>query len=1076
MFFLNFYSLASIIAFLFMGIIAIFLVSVKNKSLSTLHLMIAYMCMTVFQAAYLFTAIYYDSFAAFHRWVTVLIVFLALLHMTQFFLRYPANFNKKLANIYLMVQYGLAFVLTIIFIVHTYTAQRVYHFDGHYWDFDAEAVSRLIAVFIVLYYVIFVSTSLVRFFYMKGKERKALLYTTLVLALTIIVPVVANVLSRDGRLDRGTYQTMFVLLSVLGFFGALIIYINNTKERTTFMVKIIGITLVTFLVLFQWLTYLFLGEKNISYDRIHHEIAWDGVAGKWHPDMLYFASINMPISTATSADQSTSVSKPISIEIKSKNAIEKNKHDHVNLKRYLPEIQNSYMVQALEKIPNELSAAFFQKRAIALVKNSPESFAGFRNVLLKKMSEHKDIAQQIPMNQKKYYRQIINEINNELFVHFNKIKNFPVENFKPRLRKYLAKMKTPLLRDFQTLLMAKLQDPAYKQNQKLLRQQVLSLVTPAWNPESRRYRTYKKNGKELHYISFLRFNIEKQYAYEAGFSYLKYRQEIHLYTLPLFYILLGILAIILFLFPLFFRGSLLSPLSRLLQGVNHINEGHLKVYVKPHVQDEIGYLSNTFNIMARTIRETSRKLRDYAQNLEDKVERRTNELQKSLAEVNALKMQQDGDYFLTSLLIKPLGTNEAQSALVNIDFYVRQKKEFHFRQWNTEIGGDICIANKIQLRGKEFVVFLNGDAMGKSIQGAGGALVLGVVFRAQISRTQIVRQEQNRYPEQWLKDAFVELQKVFESFDGSMLISVAMGLIDEKTGLMYYMNAEHPWTVLYRQGRATFIEDELMLHKIGTTGLGGNLTIRTFQLQPGDVIIAGSDGRDDFVLYEDNKGKRVINEDETLFLDRVKEGGGDLSRIVQSIEKQGSLTDDLSLLRLGYLESNQGTDHPGQMGSQDQMDDTFMGHFERGHRLLEEEGQLENALTELREAYAIFGAYPELLRDLSRAYLKKKDYRNAASFCDAYIVLRPDDVRFIYYASISFKKIRQLERAVDLGERVRLRHPNLVHNLLNLGDCYRLLGNKDRAQMMLELALEQNPSEPSALELQNALRMSSNND
>lgn len=53
---------------------------------------------------------------------------------------------------------------------------------------------------------------------------------------------------------------------------------------------------------------------------------------------------------------------------------------------------------------------------------------------------------------------------------------------------------------------------------------------------------------------------------------------------------------------------------------------------------------------------------------------------------------------------------------------------------------------------------MNGDAMGKSIQGAGGALVLGTVFNTILTRSSISL-HQNKKPEKWLEEAFLELQK-----------------------------------------------------------------------------------------------------------------------------------------------------------------------------------------------------------------------------------------------------------------------------------------------------------------------------
>lgn len=1049
---LNFFSMAALIGVIFMLVIGLFLVSVKDKSASTNHLMLLHFSMVIFFGAYTFAAILYDSIGVYHRWVTVFIVFIALSEGAQFFFRFPENNNRKLANIFLIVQSLLAVAFTLLFIYKTHSAPRIYHFDGHYWDYDAEGVSRLIGVFIFIYYIILNVVGFTRFVRIKSKERWTLLFMLLPFSISMITPIVLNILSRAGQMDRGTYQISFVLFLLLGFFVVVIVYINSTRERTTFMVKIIGITLVTFLVVFQWLTYVFRAEINDAYNRIYQEYTLHAVEGDFHDELAYL--IRYRCTGETDVDN---ILTDQSIEV-----IKKKTDIALPVKKVVPELMNSFVYSQLADLQPELRPTFFRHRISGILQNCPNSFAGYKNLLLDKMSRISS-KESLTSNIKSEMLAYLQEINTKVSVHRKAISSLPKENFKKYLESYIKGMDDPDMLPFQKIIHGLLNDKAKGEQ---LRKKVLFYMTPALAPEERRYRQEEWAEDKLkaqHYVSFVYFEPEKKELYEAGFSYVAYREYIHRGNMPHFWILLFVLFIILFIFPLFFRSGMVLPLRRLLHGVRSIDEGQLKVYVKPKVQDEIGYLSNTFNLMARTIRESSRKLHDYAQNLEEKVEARTNELRQSLEEVNTLKLQQDGDYFLTSLLIKPLGSNEVQSDEINIDFYVRQKKTFQFRQWDTEIGGDICIAHKIPLYGKEFVAFVNGDAMGKSIQGAGGALVLGVVFRAMVSRTQMVKQEQRRYPEQWLKDAFNELQKVFESFDGSMLISVVMGLIDEKTGLMYYMNAEHPWTVLYREDKVAFIEKELMLHKIGTTGLGGNLRIRTFQLKPGDVVIAGSDGRDDIILDEDDYGQRVINEDEKEFLHRVKEGEGDLNQIVAYIDNQGKLSDDLSLLRIGYREQAQA------LGQEEALEAEWLERFRQGSRLLEE-GDYGQAEALLKEVYDHEPNYAPVLRDLARIYLKQRDYEKAAYYCDAYIMKSPHDIRFIYYASMAFKKTRQLERAADLGERVRLRSPHIVENLLNLGDVYRLLGNIPRAQMMLELALEQSPNDPSAIKLQNALR------
>ena len=285
--------------------------------------------------------------------------------------------------------------------------------------------------------------------------------------------------------------------------------------------------------------------------------------------------------------------------------------------------------------------------------------------------------------------------------------------------------------------------------------------------------------------------------------------------------------------------------------------------------------------------------------LEKKVEERTRELQESLVRVQDLKNQQDADYFLTALLLKPLAANTAHSQSIHVEYLIKQKKTFEFRKWKSEIGGDINMASSISLKDKPYVVFVNADAMGKSMQGAGGALVLGAVFQSTIERMRWTRELSDVFPEIWLHTTFLELHRIFESFEGSMLISLVIGLIDESNGLMYYINAGHPSIALLRNGEARFL-DAHILRKLGTPGIHGSLKIHCVQLEPGDVLVMGSDGRDDVILGHNPDGSNIMNENEQLFLEHVTAARGDLQEIFNRVQQTGEIMDDLSLLKIEY--------------------------------------------------------------------------------------------------------------------------------------------------------------------------------
>ncbi len=426
------------------------------------------------------------------------------------------------------------------------------------------------------------------------------------------------------------------------------------------------------------------------------------------------------------------------------------------------------------------------------------------------------------------------------------------------------------------------------------------------------------------------------------------------------------------------------------------------------------------------------------------------ELSEKMAEIQALKVQQDGDYFLTSLLTKPLIADRNKSETVRTQFFIEQKKKFEFRKRQSELGGDICVVDNISLQGKRYVAFANGDAMGKSMQGAGGALVLGVVFQAYLARTNFSAHQQRKAPEIWLRDCYYELQNVFISFDGSMYLSIVMGLIDEATGTMYFLNAEHPGTVLLRGGKAGFLDSDLVLRKLGTPGEEEKVRIRLFELEPGDIVIAGSDGRDDLEIGVKDTN-RIINEDETEFLRRVEESHGALSGIVEGLRKRGKVTDDLSLLRIAYR-----TDEGPRTESSD------AGHYEQSRMAggLIKEGKLEEGLHVLED---LASRYPDVYEDYGyrgRVLYKLKRYKEAAqqmlTYCDHF----PGDTESLYILSQSYKRDAAYDKAAEICERLILRDADHLDYLINLADCYRLVGNYDRARDILGKARTLDPSSP----------------
>lgn len=339
----------------------------------------------------------------------------------------------------------------------------------------------------------------------------------------------------------------------------------------------------------------------------------------------------------------------------------------------------------------------------------------------------------------------------------------------------------------------------------------------------------------------------------------------------------------------------LKPIIRLSDASIQVANKDFNISLSVPSRDEVGILTHNFNLMVKEIKE-------YSEHLEELVKQRTKELQEALINVQNLKNKQDGDYFLTSLLIEPLIKNWNKSKFVTTEVLIKQKKEFVFKDKKREIGGDICITGNLRFLNKNkkierCIFFFNGDAMGKSLQGAGGSLVAGVVINALLSRSAAKDKIQSIPPVQWFKEMAYELQYLFTKFDGSMMVTAATGIINEHTGELIYANFEHPRTILYRNHKATFLEEEgSMNYKFGFPETGSLKVVRTF-LQEGDILILGSDGRDDIILKDTGE----LNRDEALILTIVEESLGRIETIYETLQRIGEFTDDFSLLKVEFL-------------------------------------------------------------------------------------------------------------------------------------------------------------------------------
>ncbi|MDH5717874.1 MAG: SpoIIE family protein phosphatase [Spirochaetia bacterium] len=1026
-FYLNYYSIGALIPFIFTIAIGLFLIRLPEKKESTLFFGKGFFLLGIFNFGYVIAASFYHPFAAYHRWITVATILPLLLYFGQFFFYFRDCVHKKTAKIFYYVKWTISIIVTIVFIIYTFSSEKIFHPYAQHWDFNADEISAIVAIIILIFILGVLVAAVLKMIVLKGKDRWGIFGMAVSFVISSVFPSILNSFSREGLIDRGTYQIIYDVLILFGLSGLIIIFLNLTKEKTTFMVKIVGVSLVIFLVGFQMIMFSILKDSEDAYDKLHSQMTLNSFQTNYiSRDLNYVTLISLKDFTYTNIYQRKNITL-----------------DYKNLET---ELLNTYLWKKI----NNLKDYEFSSGIQYILDNSHENFLGYKTIINKYLTNLNDIQ----MHKAGVLLDYVSSFDNLITYNYNMINKKKLNKVKKLLNTkniFTSQEFYPFIESVKN----KFKDIEF--NSAKDKNNLLNYFTKFKNPNERRFREDIEN--KSHYFSFISIDFNNEKIYEAGYSYLDYRIHMHSKSFNILIIFFCIIFFI-FLIPVFLKNSLVNPLRTLLKGVEMVNKGNLDAVIPVNTKDEIGFIAQTFNKMVKSVQKANIKLQNHADILEDTVAERTRELQESFEKIQSLKIQQDGDYFLTSLLLNPLGLNTVKSDTVSIEFLMKQNKKFRFKKWRKELGGDICIAHSIILKDKQYSVFLNADAMGKSMQGAGGILVLGAVFQSIIERTKYSDELKNKYPEAWIKNAFVELHKVFESFEGSMLISLIIGIIDDELGLMHFLNAEHPYPVLYRDNKAVFIEEKTIFRKLGTVEVSGIIHTPTIHLKKGDIVFIGSDGRDDLILGYDENNNKIINKDENLFLKIVEESKGSLRNIFKNMLKKGQLTDDLSLLKLSYKQDNTEVNIFSEVNIRKLITEA---------KIKMKENNYNEALLILENAKKLNNSSPETIRNLLKIFIMLKDYKKAALAAEDYITLKPADTEHIYIASYCYKKMGNFIKSKELSERIYLRNPKHLKNLINLAGIYLKLSKYKEALLYVGEALEMDPNNNKASKIKNIL-------
>lgn len=108
--------------------------------------------------------------------------------------------------------------------------------------------------------------------------------------------------------------------------------------------------------------------------------------------------------------------------------------------------------------------------------------------------------------------------------------------------------------------------------------------------------------------------------------YLDYRRSLHRLMLPLVALIVTGGLVVILGFPIILRVMLIQPLNALMAGVTQVNQGNLEVTVTQQFDDELGFLTTSFNRMVHSIKVSRDELQELNSSLDQRILDRTREL------------------------------------------------------------------------------------------------------------------------------------------------------------------------------------------------------------------------------------------------------------------------------------------------------------------------------------------------------------------------------------------------------------------------------------------------------------------
>ena len=353
------------------------------------------------------------------------------------------------------------------------------------------------------------------------------------------------------------------------------------------------------------------------------------------------------------------------------------------------------------------------------------------------------------------------------------------------------------------------------------------------------------------------------------------------------------------------------------------------------------------------------------------------------------------EFYIASLLTKPFQFLQEDSQYVKVNSYLEQKNNFFFHGKTHYLGGDICITKNLYNLENEinYLFFCNVDATGKSLKGSIGAISAGIFLFNELNKKFILQ------PQSFLKEIIFQLNEIYKTFNGNMLLSISIGLIDTTDGNMYHFSAGHPRNILQRDKKLEYLNESIQ-SMIGS--FEEEIIIHTFKLKNDDILYISSDGRESIELGGIYGGTK--SETEKLFFNLLEKSNGDFDFFIQEIKNYGRFSDDFSIIQINCLK------------------------FEYTIPNLEIRDSFED-------------------RVKADNYLYMKNYDSALKIYLS-LINENSSADLFYKIGLCYKNLKLFDKSIEYFKISKEKNENNIINLLQLCDTYRIIGEEKEVTIL----------------------------